>query len=388
MLYHIFRKLKIIYEANFILVIAIASTTYIHSSFLRSLGTSIPEGVLFALGSLGALSVTLLSPLLFKRFNVERTTTIAGIVNAGAFIVIAMSHNITLSIIAFIFAISSTALIIIGFDIIIESFSQQKEEGEVRGINLALGNLAFLIGPIMAGIIAEQFNLQSVYLFAAVILLLMVLFFHTRFKYFKQHSNYKQKKILSGISKIFKKKNTRDSYMSGFVVEFFFAVWAIFTTVYIHETIGFNWEQIGILFAVMHIPYLILEPIIGNLADKYNKENDLMVTGLIIMAVSFLGVGLLQSSNIILWGLLFIFTRIGASFGQVAHESFFFKKVNKDDSDIISAYRTMAPLALLLGPLIGSIILLFTGYQQLFIIVSLLLLVSVIPASRLQHGKK
>lgn len=384
MIYSVLKKLKVIYEANFILVIAIAATAYIHSSYLLSLGTKIPEGILFAMGSLGGLIVTIFSPVFFKKFGVEKATSIAGIINAFMLILLGINIHPIISIVSFIIAISTTALIVIGFDIIIEHFSKEKYTGGIRGVNLALGNFAFLLGPIIAGLIAEEFSIASIYFFSAITIFIMVFFFHGRFKKFKHTPELKQREIIESFNKLWQEKNLRNSYISGFVVEFFFAVWAIFTTIYMNVEMGFNWEQIGILFAIMHIPYIFLEPVIGKIADKQNNENLLMALGLCIISISFLGVAFIERPVFILWALLLIITRIGASFGQVAHESYFFKQINDKNTNMISAYRSMSPLALLLGPVTGSIILLFTGYNELFIIVSVLVLLTTIPALKLK----
>lgn len=377
------------YEANFILVIAVASTAYIHSSYLKSLGTSIPEGILFALGSLGGLIFTIFSPVFLKRFGVSKVVIGAGLWNALFLFLLGLNLHPIISIAAFIGAVSTIALIVIGFDIIIERFSKEKNTGGIRGINLALGNLAFLIGPIVAGMLAEEFSVGAVYFFATFAILIMVLFFTLKFQNLKIIPKLKHKEIIQSFITLWHKKDLRNSYISGFVVEFFFAIWAIFTTIYMNTEMGFNWEEIGILFALMHIPYIILEPIIGEIADKHNNENHLMALGLFIIGVSFIGVALIDRPVMVLWALLLIITRIGASFGQVAHESYFFKKINDRNTHIISAYRSMSPLALLIGPVIGSIILMFTGYRELFAIVALITLLTILPALRLNgYGKR
>lgn len=388
MIYQALKKLKVIYEANFILVVAIATTAYIHSSYLRSLETSVPEGMLFAFGSLGGLIVTIFSFMILKRIGIVKSVSVAGIANALALILLGLNIHPIVSILSFITAIGATALIVIGFDVVIEHLSKEKYTGGIRGVNLALGNLAFLIGPMIAGLIAEEFSIASVYFFSAAVIILMVLFFFSRFKNFAYSPTQERKEIFQNFVTLWKQKDLRNAYISGFVVEFFFATWAVFTTIYMNGGMGFNWKQIGMLFALMHIPYIILEPIIGTIADKHNNENKLMMLGLFIIGISFIGVALMDRPVFILWALLLIITRIGASFGQVAHESYFFKKVNDRNTNIISAYRSMAPLALLLAPIIGSIILLFTGYNGLFIIVSIIILLTTIPASRLNgYGK-
>lgn len=387
MLYNTLKKLKVIYEANFILVIAVASTAYIHSSYLFSLGTKIPEGILFALGSLGGLCMTIYSPLFFKKFGIEKATSFAGIINAFMLVFLGLNIHPIISIVAFIIAIGTTALIVIGFDVIIEHFSKEKYTGGIRGVNLALGNFAFLLGPIIAGFIAEEFSIASIYFFASVSIITMVFFFHSRFKNFTHIPTLEHKEIAESFKKLWQQKNLRNSYISGFAVEFFFGIWAIFVTIYMNIHMGFNWEQIGILFAIMHIPYIILEPIIGKIADTKNNENYLMAFGLCIISISFIGVAFIKYPTFSLWAVLLIITRIGASFGQVAHESYFFKQINDKNTSMISAYRSMTPLALLLAPIIGSIILVFMNYNKLFIIVSVLLLCITIPALKLNnHG--
>lgn len=380
-------KLKAIYETNFILVVAVASTAYIHSSFLKSLGTNIPEGVLFSFGSGAALLLTIVSPPIFEKLGVEKTITVSSLLNATALATIAVNISPLVSILAFIISIGTTALTVLGIDIVIEHLTEKGLTGEVRGLNLALGNLAFLIGPVAAGFIAEEFNLASVYLFASFGIICMTLFFHTRFRNLKLFLKQKQKNIWRDLGVLFKNTHLRNSYISGFAIEFFFAIWAIFVTIYMHEFIGFDWEQIGILFALMHIPYIVLEPLIGELVDTYNNENIVMVGGILIVALSFLWVATIQSTSMTVWAMALIISRVGASFGQVGHESFFFKSVSEKNTDLISAYRTMAPIALLLGPLTGSIILLFTSYQTMFIIITCLLILMLVPAAKLYHGK-
>ena len=356
-----------------------------HSSYLKSLGTPIPEGMLFAFGSILALITTIQTPRLFEKYGVTSMVGVASIFNAISFFVMYLNISQFFSIFSFITVIGSTAILLVGLDIIIEHYGNKKDTGEVRGINLALKNFAYLIGPLIAGLVAEKFGLDTVYLFASIIMMLLVLFFHTQFykltlfpKHFNKHS-------IDDFTKLWKQTKLRASYLSGFAVELFFAIWAVFITIYMHEVVGFNWEQIGILFAIMHIPYVILEPIIGDLLDKYKNEKFTMTLGLIIMAGSLVWITVLPNTNLLPWVLALCLSRVGASFGQVAHESFFFAQVSKEDTDSISAYRTMTPLSLLIGPFIGSIILLFTGYRELLLVTACILIITIIAATRLTH---
>jgi len=386
MISHILRKFKSIYETNFILVIAVSSTAYMHSSYLKSLGTPIPEGILFAFGSILALITTMQTPKLFQRYGVVPTVGFASILNASSFLLMYLSISEIVSVLAFVTVVGSTAVLLVGLDMIIQHYSDKKDTGEVRGINLALRNLAYLVGPLIAGLIAEEFNLPSVYLFASITMFLLVLFFHARFYKLKLFPKYLNRYGFKNLVTLWKKKKLRASYLSGFIVEFFFAIWAVFLTIYMHEVVGFNWEQIGVLFAIMHIPYVILEPIIGDSLDNSHNEKFAMTIGLILMAGSLVWISVLPDKSFLPWILALCLSRIGASFGQVAHESYFFAQISKEDADSISAYRSMTPLSLLIGPFVGSIILLFTGYRELFLVTACILIITIIAATKLTHN--
>jgi MFS family permease len=385
MIFQVLKKMKIIFEVNFILVLAMATTAYIHSSYLSNLNLNIPTGLLFAFGSAAALGSTFHSPYLFQKFGVKKSIVLAGILNILGLLMMGISTNETLSILAFIITLASTALVVIGIDVVINHFTIKKEAGEVRGLNLALGNLAFLIGPLLAGIIANKTNINTVYIFAALLIMGMVVFFEQKFKKFELQPKHTKQIGINDFLLLWKKEKIKHAYISGFMIEYFFAIWAIFTSIYMHEVIGFNWAQIGLILALMHVPYIILEPIIGDIADRYNNEKKLMKIGLFITGLSFLWIALIRHDIVIIWIIASVFTRIGASFGQVAHESFFFKQIQPSESGLVSMYRTMSPLALLVAPISGSIILLFTGYSNLFIFVSILLLASITLANKLKH---
>lgn len=369
-------------------MIAVSSTAYMHSSFLRSLGVSVPEGILFAFGSLLALITTIHTPLLFQKKGVVPVMSVAGASTALSFALMAINMSEIVSILAFVVAIGSIAILLVGLDVIIQHFITKGETGEVRGINLALRNLAYLMGPLVAGLIAEQFNLESVYFFASITMLVLVLFFRARFRKLQLFPKHEHKNIFGDLTSLLSKKPLRNSYISGFMVEFFFAIWAVFLTIYMHEIVGFNWEQIGVLFAIMHVPYIILEPLIGDFIDGHHNEKFSMTIGLILMAASLIWIALLPDKTYGPWIIALCLSRIGASFGQVAHESFFFEHVKNEDTDSMSAYRTMTPLSLLLGPFIGSIILLFTNYRELFLITAAILILTIFAAAQLKHHGK
>ena len=58
---------------------------------------------------------------------------------------------------------------------------------------------------------------------------------------------------------------------------------------------------------------------------------------------------------------------------EVASEGYFFKHVDADDADVVSAFRMLYPFAYIVSPLIGTLLLFIVPLQYLFIIAALII---------------
>ena len=59
---------------------------------------------------------------------------------------------------------------------------------------------------------------------------------------------------------------------------------------------------------------------------------------------------------------------------EIMSETYFFKKIDRTDSELISIFRYTSPLAYLIGPLLATIILQMFSYQILFATLSVIVL--------------
>lgn len=85
----------------------------------------------------------------------------------------------------------------------------------------------------------------------------------------------------------------------------------------------------------------------------------------------------LEGTSVAVWAAVLFGTRIGASFIEIASESYFFKHIDKSDTNILSVYRNTQPLAYVLGPLCASALLLILPMKSLFLILALILIVGI-----------
>ena len=60
----------------------------------------------------------------------------------------------------------------------------------------------------------------------------------------------------------------------------------IYTPIYLHEHIGLPWSDIGIIFTIMLLPFVLFEFPAGKLADGKWGEKEPPIIGIILIAVS------------------------------------------------------------------------------------------------------
>jgi MFS family permease len=66
-------------------------------------------------------------------------------------------------------------------------------------------------------------------------------------------------------------------------------------------------------------------------------------------------------------------TRVGAALVEIGGESYFFKQVRAQDSDEVGLYRAVAQLGLIVGPLIGSLVLLVAHIEIIFVVIGMIM---------------
>jgi MFS family permease len=134
----------------------------------------------------------------------------------------------------------------------------------------------------------------------------------------------------------------------------------IYVPLYLYTIVHFDWKEIGIIFTVMLLPFIIFETPLGRMFDRIHNEKDTLMVGFMIIGISTILMFYLNMPSLLLWSVLLFISRIGASFVEVGSEYSFFKRVSDRDAGFISIYRMAIPIAyifvpLLLGPLANAL---------------------------------
>ncbi len=368
------QKIRSVFLIGFLLTVALALTGYIDSSFLGTKVNVKTVGLLFSLGSIASIVFLTYLPEILKKIGIRGVFHLTGLTYLVSVLGMLNTETPLVFGILFIFYIASGYGMYFAIDLLIESMSKKKTTGVTRGIYLAIYNLAYLLGPLLAGMILKDNSFNLVYLIAGVFVIIMFLVFIKDLEKLDIETSHRKISPPEIINRLFRSENLFNIFIVSLMLSFFFSWMAIYTPIYLHTFLGFNWQQIGTMFAIMHIPYITLEVPIGRLADKYNCEKYLLTIGLVIIGLSTAGLSLFADGSFWAWTLGLAITRVGASFVQVGHESYFFKRVDAQDSHMIALYRNASPLAYILGPIIGTIVLAFTNYNALFIVLGVIML--------------
>jgi MFS family permease len=181
------------------------------------------------------------------------------------------------------------------------------------------------------------------------------------------------------LKKMLRDKNLLRIYGISFALEFFYVVMIIYSPIYL-RLIGISWEEIGLLFTVMLLPFVLLQYPLGILADKRFGEKEFLVASLAIGSISVFTMGAVPSVSLFFFGVVLFLTRVGAAGIEVLRDAYFYKQIDGDDDDLIAFFRTARPSANIVGALVAIPFLALFPLQSIFFLAAFVLAMAILPA--------
>lgn len=365
-------KAFVVYILGFLFALHMTLPIYINSSFLSGLSSERFVSIIYSIGSIATILIFITIPAILRKFG--RYKTISAFIILEFVSLLALSFFKSLIILILFFILNLIAIAIIGFviDLFLENISSDNKTGKIRGTFLTTINTAWIVSPLITSFILTNGDYWKIYIASAT--LLIPVFFITKHNLKNLKDNaYVKIPFLKTIKEIWTNKDIKSVFMVGFLMQFFFAWMVIYTPLYLHNQIGFSWNQIGVLFSVMLLPYILTELPLGKIADNKLGEKEIMSIGFIIMAISTGMMSFIAGGNFFLWMTILFLTRIGASMVEIMSETYFFKKIDSSQIQIISAFRTAKPLAYIIAPIAATILFSFIEFKFIFIILGFLM---------------
>jgi len=348
---------KIIYLVGFIFSLTIALPAYINSSFLSSFVNEKFVGIVYTLGSIGSILALLTAPAIWRIIGGYKFLLSITLLNILSLLALILVKNAWSAVIIFIIYFSLNILIFFSLDELLKIFSKDSATGRIRGMYLSICGLAWIISQLAFGAVLGKFPLRIIYLISLAI---MLLFFTISYLCFSDISDpkYDRMGVKKYIGKFFKNKNLFRAYGISFLLQLFYSWMVIYTPIYLSLYLGFSWKEIGIIFAIMLLPFFIIPFQLGKYADKIGERKMLMF-GFTIASFATLFLFLIHEHNLWLWALLLLITRVGAASIEVMSDAYFFKHIKPENEEFVGVYRSASPVAYILGPLLASLVFIF-----------------------------
>jgi len=270
-------------------------------------------------------------------------------------------------------------------DLIIEGVSTDQMSGRIRGVHLTILNAGFLFGPFVSTYILDNMGYHGVFIFSLILNIFVFIFGLIGLR--NVNDKFEQKlKVADILKKVFARKNIMRIYYISFVLEFFYALMVIYTPIYLID-LGFSWGDIGKIFSVMLIPFVIFQYPAGLWTDKKIGEKELLFFSLLAMGVSTMLIYFMGTGSVVKWALILFTTRIGASLIEIIRDSYFYKRIDCRDVDVVDFFRTSMPVAYIFATVLSSFVFLFLPVKFVFVLTGLIVFSALWPAYHLTDNK-
>jgi MFS family permease len=370
-----------IYTLNFILMLHTVVASYFFSNFLLARG--LPEGyigVVYATGAFMMLTALFCASYLFKRFGAYASVLVASIVELFIFLGLAFSTNLILLIPLFLMTFAVPGLIAFALDMLLENSTRNEElTSGIRGIFITMGNSAIMLAPLIGGYFVADDNYSLLLVVSALIFLPFIVIVAVRFKTFRDpaYVSFNARRFLKMLTG---NRDLRNIFIAQFLLRCFYGTMVIYTPLYLHNELGIPLQHVGVIIAIALAAYVFLEIPLGKLEDARWGEQEILIIGFAALAFTTASLAFITSTSLSVWAVAMFITRIGAAMIEVSSEGYFFKHVDGDDTDDVSAFRMLYPLAFIVSPLFGSFVLWFFPFNVLFLAVGAVMLLG-IPAA-------
>lgn len=276
-----------------------------------------------------------------------------------------ITHLYFLIILAFIIVVLTTIRISV-WGIIIKDKSAEDKLSRNEGLMYTFFNIAFLVGPLVAGLIAANYGNPFVFILASGFIFISFLVFG----FFRIRDAHIEKKVDGNLFKNFKEffsdKERSIAYFLGGGVNLWWSLIYIFVPLYIILN-NFSEAWIGyFLFAVV-IPLVLFEYYFSKLTGKFGYKKIFSFGFLIVSFFSL--ICFFISSNILLTLGVLVLASLGMAMIEPTTEAYFLKILKKkDECRFYGPYNTTIDVNQFVAEILSATVLVFLPFKFLFLL--------------------
>ena len=283
-------------------------------------------------------------------------------------------------ILAFIITIIGT-LRVTSFGIIVKDKSPKKHLSKNEGLIYTFSNIAWVIGPLIAGYISERFNLNLIFALSAIFVFIAFMLF--KFSKIKDGNIQKKvnKNIIKNFIEFFKDKKRLYAYLLGGGVNLWWSLIYLFIPIYIiRNGLGTIW--VGYFLFAIAVPLMILEFHFSKLAGKIGFKKIFKI-GFLIASICAIACFFINNIYVIL-GLL-VLASVGLAMLEPTTEAYFFDITKKgEECRFYGPYNTTVEVNDFIGKILSATLLVFLPFKYIFILFGVLMLFFVFLSSKIK----
>ncbi|HHH12518.1 MAG TPA: MFS transporter, partial [Candidatus Moranbacteria bacterium] len=295
---------------RFFLGETVASSLFVASAFFRAAAPGVPVAVFYFL--IAVLTLVTLFKVeyiirLWGRIAVLFTlTTIAAAASFALVFVPPSSFGALLLMGVLLMAASLPVLL----DMISESFTFDKAAGRSYGLQWSSYYLGFIPATFLSTYLLQNYGFSGLFfilglLYAAMLFPAVIL-----------------SRLTGRLNHFGSRKITLRAFLGGgwfagiyFVavaLQFFYAIMAVYMPLYLREN-GYSWEEIGLMFTIMLLPFLLVEYWAGAAADRWWGERELLAVGAGLIVLSMFWIVSAPPQMTLVWAAVLFVSRVGAA---------------------------------------------------------------------------
>ncbi len=282
-----------------------------------------------------------------------------------SYILFAINHNFYLFLVLAVVITILFTLRITSFGIMVRDNSKDKEVSNNEGIIYTFINLAWVVGPLVAGFVASELGINWVFLLSALFLSFGLIIFKVSNINDINGKKRVDKNILKNFIEFFKNKERVYAYILGGGVNLWWGLIYLFIPLMIIRShLGELW--VGYFLFGVAVPLILFQYVFAKLAGKHGFKK-LFITGYLL--ISILAFACFFISNIYIILSLLVLASIGMAMLESTTEAYFFDILKKKEKyRFYGPYNTAIDSGNLIGKLSGSLLLIFLPFNFLFLL--------------------